>query len=107
MRLFDFLQSQHIDVVDRADASDMLACRELIKGDTIMKGARPTVREGRVGQSIETELPDAFLAGVYTLKTANQPTHTAPRYWDEGLAPSFRSLRASTCSSAGLPLTVI
>ena len=95
MRHFDFLPSELGDVVDRADASGMLACRDLIKGDMIRKGA----------QSFETELPDAFLAGFCTLEAANQPTRTAPWHRDDGLAPAFRLVRAS--SSAVLPLMVI
>jgi membrane protease subunit (stomatin/prohibitin family) len=107
MRLFDFLRSQLIDVIDRAEASGMLACRDLIKGDTVSKGARPIVREDWVAQSFEPRLLNASPAGFYTLKTASQPTLTAPWHWDEGLAPSFRLLRASACSSAVLALMVI
>lgn len=45
MRLFDFLQSQLVDVIDGVEAPGMQACRNPIKRDTIENGARLTVRE--------------------------------------------------------------
>lgn len=41
MRLFDFLRSQLVDVVDWVEAPSMLASRNPIKGDT-----RLTARKG-------------------------------------------------------------
>ena len=46
MRLFDFLRSQLVDVIDRVEVPGMQACRDPIKSDTINNGARLTVREG-------------------------------------------------------------
>jgi len=46
MRLFDFLRSQLVDVIDWIEAPAILACRNPSKGDTIKNGVRLTVGEG-------------------------------------------------------------
>lgn len=91
--VFGFLKGQFIDVIEWTDDSrDTLVYRFERYGNTIMMGAKLTVREGQAAVFIhEGQLADVFGPGLYELQTNNMPIMTALQSWSHGFNSPFKS----------------
>ena len=91
--VFSFLKGQFIDVIEWTDASrDTMVYRFERYGNSIMYGAKLTVREGQMAVFIhEGQLADVFEPGMYMLETNNMPLLTALQHWDHGFNSPFKS----------------
>ncbi len=91
--VFSFLKGQFIDVIEWLDDSrDRLVWRFERYGNSIMYGAKLTVREGQAAVFIhEGQLADVFGPGLYELETNNLPILTALQHWDHGFNSPFKS----------------
>lgn len=91
--VFNFLKGQFIDVIEWLDDSrDTLVWRFERYGNSIMYGAKLTVREGQAAVFIhEGQLADVFGPGLYQLETNNMPILTALQHWDHGFNSPFKS----------------
>lgn len=91
--VFSFLKGQFIDVIEWLDDSrDTLVYRFERYGNSIMMGAKLTVREGQAAVFIhEGQLADVFTPGLYELETNNMPIMTALQHWDHGFKSPFKS----------------
>lgn len=75
MRVFDYLKTQFVDIVEYADKSNkILVYKYQRPGDEIKNGAQLIVREGQVGAFVyQGELADIFQPGTHTLSPDNFP----------------------------------
>ncbi len=91
--VFSFLKGQFIDVIEWTDASrNTMVYRFERYGNSIMYGAKLTVREGQMAVFIhEGQLADVFEPGLYQLETNNMPLLTALQHWDHGFNSPFKS----------------
>ncbi|MCC5988827.1 MAG: SPFH domain-containing protein [Pararhodobacter sp.] len=91
--VFKFLRGQLIDVIEWLDPSrDTLVWRFERYGNSIMMGAKLTVREGQTAVFIhEGQLADVFAPGLYELQTNNMPLMTALQHWSHGFNSPFKS----------------
>ncbi len=91
--VFGFLKGQFIDVIEWLDDSrDTLVYRFERYGNTIMMGAKLTVREGQAAVFIhEGQMADIFGPGLYELQTNNMPLMTALQSWSHGFNSPFKS----------------
>ncbi len=91
--VFSFLKGQFIDVIEWLDDSrNMMVHRFERYGNSIMYGAKLTVREGQMAVFIhEGQLADVFGPGLYMLETNNMPLMTALQHWDHGFDSPFKS----------------
>jgi membrane protease subunit (stomatin/prohibitin family) len=91
--VFNFLKGQFIDVIEWLDDSrDRLVWRFERYGNSIMYGAKLTVREGQAAVFIhEGQLADVFEPGLYELETNNLPVLTALQHWTHGFNSPFKS----------------
>jgi membrane protease subunit (stomatin/prohibitin family) len=91
--VFSFLKGQFIDVIEWTDDTrDTMVHRFERYGNSIMYGAKLTVREGQMAVFIhEGQLADVFGPGLYMLETNNMPLMTALQHWDHGFKSPFLS----------------
>ncbi|MFN4058386.1 MAG: SPFH domain-containing protein [Roseinatronobacter sp.] len=91
--VFSFLKGQFIDVIEWTDATrDTMVHRFERYGNSIMYGAKLTVRDGQMAVFIhEGQLADVFGPGMYMLETNNMPLLTALQHWDHGFNSPFKS----------------
>ncbi|MFN3955246.1 MAG: SPFH domain-containing protein [Pararhodobacter sp.] len=91
--VFSFLKGQFIDVIEWLDDSrDTLVWRFERYGNSIMYGAKLTVREGQAAVFIhEGQMADVFGPGLYQLETNNLPLLTALQHWSHGFNSPFKS----------------
>jgi len=91
--VFNFLKGQFIDVIEWLDDSrDRLVWRFERYGNSIMYGAKLTVREGQAAVFVlEGQLADVFDPGLYELETNNLPIMTALQHWTHGFNSPFKS----------------
>ncbi|MCC5963878.1 MAG: SPFH domain-containing protein [Rhodobacteraceae bacterium] len=91
--VFNFLKGQFIDVIEWTDDSrDTMVYRFERYGNSIMYGAKLTVREGQIAVFIhEGQLADVFEPGLYKLETNNMPLLTALQHWSHGFNSPFKS----------------
>ncbi len=91
--VFNFLKGQFIDVIEWTDDSrDRLVYRFERYGNSIMYGAKLTVREGQAAVFVhEGQLADVFSPGLYELETNNLPILTALQHWTHGFNSPFKS----------------
>ncbi len=91
--VFSFLKGQFIDVIEWTDATrNTMVHRFERYGNSIMYGAKLTVREGQMAVFIhEGQLADVFGPGLYMLETNNMPLMTALQHWDHGFNSPFKS----------------
>lgn len=91
--VFSFLKGQFIDVIEWTDDTrDTMVWRFERYGNSIMYGAKLTVREGQAAVFIhEGQLADVFGPGMYMLETNNMPLLTALQHWDHGFKSPFKS----------------
>jgi membrane protease subunit (stomatin/prohibitin family) len=91
--VFNFLKGQFIDVIEWTDDSrDRLVWRFERYGNSIMYGAKLTVREGQAAVFVhEGQLADVFGPGLYELETNNLPILTALQHWHHGFNSPFKS----------------
>jgi membrane protease subunit (stomatin/prohibitin family) len=91
--VFSFLKGQFIDVIEWLDDSrDTMVHRFERYGNSIMYGAKLTVRDGQMAVFIhEGQLADVFGPGLYMLETNNMPLMTALQHWDHGFNSPFKS----------------
>jgi len=91
--VFNFLKGQFIDVIAWTDNTrDTIVWRFERHGNSIMYGAKLTVREGQAAVFVhEGQLADVFSPGLYVLETNNMPVLTALQHWHHGFASPFKS----------------
>ncbi len=91
--VFSFLKGQFIDVIEWTDDTrNTMVYRFERYGNSIMYGAKLTVREGQVAVFVhEGQLADLFEPGLYQLETNNMPLLTALQHWDHGFSSPFKS----------------
>ncbi len=91
--VFSFLKGQFIDVIEWTDDSrNTMVYRFERYGNSIMYGAKLTVREGQMAVFIhEGPLADVFGPGLYQLETNNMPLMTALQHWDHAFNSPFKS----------------
>ncbi len=91
--VFSFLKGQFIDVIEWTDDTrNTMVYRFERYGNSIMYGAKLTVREGQLAVFIhEGQLADIFGPGLYQLETNNMPLMTALQHWDHAFNSPFKS----------------
>ncbi len=91
--VFSFLKGQFIDVIEWTDDTrNTMVYRFERYGNSIMYGAKLTVREGQMAVFIhEGQLADMFGPGLYQLETNNMPLMTALQHWDHAFNSPFKS----------------
>ena len=91
--VFSFLKGQFIDVIEWTDDTrNTMVYRFERYGNSIMYGAKLTVREGQRAVFVhEGQLADVFDPGMYMLETNNMPLMTALQHWDHGFNSPFKS----------------
>lgn len=91
--VFSFLKGQFIDVIEWTDDTrNTMVYRFERYGNSIMYGAKLTVREGQLAVFVhEGQLADVFDPGMYMLETNNMPLMTALQHWDHGFNSPFKS----------------
>ncbi len=91
--VFNFLKGQFIDVIEWTDDSrNTMVYRFERYGNSIMYGAKLTVREGQTAVFVhEGQLADVFEPGLYQLETNNMPLLTALQHWSHGFNSPFKS----------------
>jgi membrane protease subunit (stomatin/prohibitin family) len=93
MGLFDKLKGEFIDIIEWTDSSnDTMVWRFPRYQNEIKNGAKLTVRESQVAVFVnEGQMADAFLPGMYDLKTQNLPILSTLKGWKYGFDSPFKA----------------